>query len=202
MIYCVVNTRITLSTIENSISSSLKHHCDSIIICKSDVIIVQTIIYQIDIIVEIIVIIAKTKKSNEIRTLLQKKYVEKKNSKSKFEIWNKKFSTHDAIHFDSISQHERNIWNCITSLLLFLFVELQCFKITNWKHNVTYKATLLRRDNDVLQKHWYLTRKIYHSKKNNCNETKSIKRTLKRCEFNCRISCLYIRSFTNFFLFF
>ena len=81
MIYCVVNTRITLSTIENSISSSLKHHCDNTIICKSDVIIVQTTIYQIDIIAEIVVAIAKTKKSNEIRTLLQKKYVEKKKFK-------------------------------------------------------------------------------------------------------------------------
>ena len=81
MIYCVVSTRITLSTIENSISSSLKYHCDSIIICKSDVIVVQTAIYQIDIIVEIVVAIAKTKKSNEIRTLLQKKYVEKRKFK-------------------------------------------------------------------------------------------------------------------------
>ena len=86
MIYCVVNTRITLSTTENSISSSLKHHCDSTIICKNDVITVQTTIYQIDIIVEIAVAIAETKKSNEIRTLLQKKYAKKKSSKSEFEI--------------------------------------------------------------------------------------------------------------------
>ena len=81
MIYCVVNTRITLSTIENSISSSLKHHCDNIIICKSDVIAVQTAIYQVDIIVEIAVAIAETKRSNEIRTLLQKKYAEKRKFK-------------------------------------------------------------------------------------------------------------------------
>ena len=86
MIYCVVNTRFTLSTTENSISSSLKHHCDNTIICKNDVITIQTTIYQIDIIVEIIVVIAKTKKSNEVRTLLQKKYVEKKSSENEFEI--------------------------------------------------------------------------------------------------------------------
>ena len=62
MIYCIVSTRIALSTLEKSISSSLKHHCDSIIICKSDVIIVQTAIYHVDIIVAITAVIAKAKK--------------------------------------------------------------------------------------------------------------------------------------------
>ena len=181
----------------------MKHHCDNINICKNDVITVQTTIYYVDIIVAIIVAIAKTKK-NQMKYLscYEIKMLKEENSKNELKNWNKHSSTHDAIHFDSISQHERDIWNCIALLLLFLFIELQCFKITRWKHDIIYKTTLLRRIIDILQKHWYLTRKIDHSKKNNCNETKSIKQTLKYCEFNCRISYLYIRNFTIFYLFF
>ena len=91
-------------------------------------------------------------KKNQMKYLLcyEIKMLRKKSSKSELKNWNRHSSTHDAIHFDSISQHGRDIWNCITLLLLFLSIELQCFKATRRKHKIIYKTTLLRYISDML----------------------------------------------------